>query len=244
VNTFADLLVSNLLQLNLKPDYLCTDALDMCPQYDSGYVELNESSYADQVLASKPQAYAQDDFVDRLYAQIAADPKRSERPTLKFLHFTDIHMDPYYNAGANKSCQDVICCRATDGFPTDPVQQAGILGSFGCDVPFDVVTRMGEIVNREIKPDVILWTGDIVPHDQNSYTFEYVSGLQKQLADFFRANFSSYQIYPLEGNHDFVTPNSQDFRQPDPMLAFNLKQWAEYLEPEAQEVYAQAGYYS
>lgn len=198
----------------------------MCPDYDSGYTELNETCYSEQVLATKPNNLANDDFVDRLYQEIAADPNREQRPTIKFVHFTDIHMDPYYVAGSNKSCTDVICCRASDGFPTDPAEQAAPLGTFGCDVPFDVVTRMGEIINREIKPDVILWTGDIVPHDQNSYTFDYVSGLQRQLANFFRANLSQYPLYPLEGNHDFVTPNSQDFRTPDPMLAFNLEQWA------------------
>jgi hypothetical protein len=30
-------------------------------------------------------------------------------------------------------------------------------------VPVDVVTRMGEFINENIQPDVILWTGDIVP---------------------------------------------------------------------------------
>jgi len=39
------------------------------------------------------------------------------------------------------------------------------------------VTEMGEIINNEVKPDVILWTGDVTPHDQNNYTFTYVSGL-------------------------------------------------------------------
>lgn len=81
---------------------------------------------------------------------------------------------------------------------------------------------MGDFINREIKPDVVLYTGDVSPHDMNAYNFDYVSGMQKRLADFFAANLSSYSLYPLEGNHDFVIPNSQDFTKPDEMIAFNL----------------------
>jgi sphingomyelin phosphodiesterase len=95
-----------------------------------------------------------------------------------------------------------------------------------------------------VKPDVIFWGGDVTPHDMNAYTFDYVSGLQTRLTDFFKANLSSYVLYPLEGNHDFVTPNSQDFTKPDEMLAFNLQQWGQYLDESAQAEYAKAGYYT
>jgi len=126
---------------------------------------LDPNHYADEILSSKPAIIQNDDFVDNLYKEIAEDPNRDQRPTLKFVHFTDIHMDLKYRAGASTKCSEVICCRATDGFPTDPALQAGPLGSFGCDIPVDVVTTMGEIINNEINPDVILWGGDVTPHD-------------------------------------------------------------------------------
>jgi len=103
---------------------------------------------------------------------------------------------------------------------------------------------MGDIINREVKPDVILWGGDVTPHDQNSYTFDYVTRLQKRLADWFAANLTSYALYPLEGNHDFVEPNSQDFTKQDPMIAYNLKLWDQYFDEESKVVYAKHGYYS
>lgn len=59
------------------------------------------------------------------------------------------------------------------------------MGSYGCDIPVDVLTKMGEIINNEIKPDVIFWTGDVVPHDQWEYSTEYVAKYQKRLAEFF-----------------------------------------------------------
>jgi len=139
-------------------------------------------------------------------------------------------MDLKYTSGSSKKCDEVICCRPENGYPSDPSLQAGPLGSFGCDVPIDVVTQMGEIINREIKPDVILWGGDVTPHDQDHQSFEYVAGLQDRLTDFFKANLSSYSLYPLEGNHDFIEPNSQDFTKQDPMIAYNAKIWDQYFD--------------
>lgn len=81
------------------------------------------------------------------------------------VQFTDLHMDLDYVTGAAAECDDVICCRAQYGFPSDKSLQAGPMGSYECDVPVDVLTQMGELINEQIKPDVIFWTGDSVPHD-------------------------------------------------------------------------------
>jgi hypothetical protein len=66
---------------------------------------------------------------------------------------------------------------------------------------------MGEFINANIKPDVVFWTGDITPHDQWEYSFDYVVEYQTWLANFMKANLSDYSIYPLEGNHDFGEAN-------------------------------------
>jgi len=63
-------------------------------------------------------------------------------------------------------------------------------------------------VNEHVKPDVVFWTGDIVPHDQWQLDLHYVKENQRRLAEFFKANFSDYALYPLEGNHDFEVANS------------------------------------
>jgi hypothetical protein len=71
----------------------------------------------------------------------------------------------------------VICCRADDGFPKNESLKAGPMGTFGCDIPIDVVTTMGDYINENIKPDVILWTGDVAPHDQWALSVDYVTTL-------------------------------------------------------------------
>jgi hypothetical protein len=182
------MIVSNLLKLNLQSDYMCTNVLGQCASTDSHYQTLDPEDYVTKMLADKPAFLANDDFIDNLYKEIANDPK--QRPTMKFVHFTDIHMDLLYRVGASKVCDDVNCCRASDGFPTNVSLQAGPLGTYGCDIPVDVVTQMGDIINKEVKPDVILWGGDVAPHDQNSYTYEYLTNLQKRLDDWFAANLT------------------------------------------------------
>ena len=47
VNEFADLIISNLLQLNLKNDYFCTEVWDVCPAWNSNYIELDPNNYVD-----------------------------------------------------------------------------------------------------------------------------------------------------------------------------------------------------
>lgn len=98
---------------------MCTNVLDLCASYNSNYVVLDPEQYIGDILADKPAIIANDDFIDNLYKEIAADPQREQRTTMKFVHFTDIHMDLLYRAGASKECGDVICCRASDGYPTN-----------------------------------------------------------------------------------------------------------------------------
>lgn len=98
-----------------------------------------------------------------MYDEIASDPL--PRETISFVQFTDLHLDLDYAVGSATVCHNVMCCRADDGFPTDPAHQAGPYGSLSyCDVPVSVLDKMTEKVNA-LAPDVLFWTGDVVPHD-------------------------------------------------------------------------------
>ena len=49
----------------------------------------------------------------------------------------------------------------------------------------------------------------------------------------------------MQGNHDFEVLNSQDFKNPDPILAYNAKLWDRYLDSEeAKRSFLKAGYYT
>lgn len=178
-----------------------------------------------------------------MYDEVLSD--QNPRKTLSIVQFTDMHLDLEYTVGSNKTCNNVLCCRADDGFPEDPSQGAGEFGSIAwCDIPPSVVFKMGDKIN-ELAPDLLFWTGDAVPHDQWEYSLEHVQKYQDWLVDFIKTHLSQWSIVPLEGNHDFgEVINSQDFTQTDPMITYNLNLWRDWLTPDAQEQFAVNGFYS
>jgi len=50
---------------------------------------------------------------------------------------------------------------------------------------------------------------------------------------YIKEHFAEFAVLPVEGNHDFVDLNSQDFTINDPMIAFNLEHWKDYLDEHA-----------
>lgn len=203
---------------------------------------MNTQQYIDKLMLHKPLYLKKDNFIDYLYGEIASNP--APRKTLSMIHFTDLHVDLEYLPGSNKKCKNAMCCRQEDGMATDPENAAGPYGSLAlCDVPQNVLYKMGDKIN-ELQPDVLFWTGDVVPHDQWQYSLEHTQKYSKFLADYMQQNLP-WSTYPLEGNHDFgVTINSQDFTITDPMITYNLELWKVWLTEDAQKQFAVNGFYS
>ena len=118
--------------------------------------------FAQSVLEDKPDHIKDDEFVNRLYDSMKGS---GNRKTLKMVQFTDLHVDLEYTVGAAVNCDNVLCCRPKDGFPTDPKNQATKYGNYWCDIPADLFYIMGDFIKSKINPDVVFWTGDIPPHD-------------------------------------------------------------------------------
>jgi len=198
----------------------------------------------DKILRHKPEFLQGDNFLNYIYEEIANDT--NERETLSFVQFTDLHLDLDYTTGASTTCDTVMCCRPENGFPEDPSIQAGEFGSVAfCDVPPSVLYKMGDKVN-ELAPDVLFWTGDVPPHDLWEYSYDHVKRYVGFLSEYMHANLNQWSIFPMEGNHDYGAMNSQDFStpHPDPMITFQLEQWSDWLDEDAQKEYAVHGYYS
>lgn len=117
-------------------------------------------------------------------------------------------MDLEYAENSSTKCNFITCCRAKYGFPDTNHNKAGKYGSYECDTSLDLIISMGEFINKEIKPDVILWTGDSVPHnmwEEKNYK-EKIKYLET-VTDYFKANFTNTTLYPSMGNHDFERSN-------------------------------------
>ena len=87
------------------------------------------------------------------------------RPRLKVVHISDIHIDYKYAVDANQECGLPICCRAENGFPDEADKKAGAWGSYHCDLPQQTFESMLAYIRDTIKPDMVVWTGDTVPHN-------------------------------------------------------------------------------
>ena len=151
----------------LTPEYSCEHEWGSCVNHQ-WYTALTTEHYIEKILLHKPAFLKKDNYLNYLYSELDSANKTANEPrkTLSFVHFTDLHVDLDYVVGSNKTCNNVMCCRSEDGMATDPSNAAGPYGSLAlCDVPAATLYKMGDKIN-ELQPDVVFWTGDVVPHDQ------------------------------------------------------------------------------
>ena len=87
------------------------------------------------------------------------------RETVKFVQFSDTHMDPKYKEGATADCGLNYCCRAESETGSGSVK-AGKFGARGhkCDTPSITVESVLDQVVAE-NADYIFWSGDNTAHD-------------------------------------------------------------------------------
>lgn len=177
-----------LKSFDLRPDFFCEKVWKSCDT--NLYTVLPPEDYVERVLKDKPEIIKDDDFINKQYQAIAADT--SARKTFKMVHITDAHFDLNYAVGADSQCSElnIICCRADVGFPTDPTRQARPTGEYHCDLPYHTIELMGDFINTEIKPDTVVWTGDITAHDIWKYTLEEVEAYTAKFGGWLQENFS------------------------------------------------------
>ena len=166
--------------------------------------EIDVHDVVNKILATKPAKIANDDFINNLYADMAAD--KADRETIRAVHISDVHIDTLYSAGSIASCGSFLCCRDSFGVPGPDDEVAGEWGSnFGlCDIPMKTFQSLLENVVNEQKPDVIFWTGDNSSHNIWSNTVEEVTGYTKDVTDMIKEAIkdTNITVVPIHGNHD------------------------------------------
>jgi len=100
---------------------MCNELLGLCAKPVIETYEIED--FTARVLADKPELIQNDDYLNKLYAEIYADP--NPRPTLTFLHLSDLHLDVEYKEGTLWDCDSYLCCREENGYPTDKSKAAG-----------------------------------------------------------------------------------------------------------------------
>ena len=118
----------------LSPNRVCNEYFHFCSEPD--IQELSLPAFVERVLSDKPDIIKNNDFIQNIYKQIAADP--NQRKIVRSIELTDLHIDLAYKVGSPNICNFPICCR--DNGVTQVALEgstgAGQWGDYECDIPF------------------------------------------------------------------------------------------------------------
>jgi sphingomyelin phosphodiesterase len=81
-------------------------------------------------------------------------------------------LDYDYTPGMNNDCGKPLCCRSDSGPGTNANNTAGKWGDFKCDLNKPTFDTMLAFIKDEIRPDVVMWGGDSIPHNIDTLTLE------------------------------------------------------------------------
>jgi sphingomyelin phosphodiesterase len=158
----------------------------------------------------------------------------------KFLHITDIHLDPLYKAGTNTKCDTPLCCREEYG-----AGNAGIWGDYACDLPLSTLHHMLQFIAINFSLDFILWTGDNPPHDIWQESRAGQLARTAALTQILHTYFPNTPIFPAIGNHESFPVDQFPTAPRNAWLMDALAaDWAGWLPPSALTSLRQGGYYT
>ena len=150
------------------------------------------------------------DFPKPLPPANATRPQATGRETVKFVQFSDIHVDLSYEAGANYNCTKPLCCRpyTPADAPGNTSYPAGPYGNHQCDSPLSLEESMYAAIN-ELVPDseFVLFTGDIVEGavwlvTETENTGDIIDAYQNRMKPAFPL------VYGTAGNHEAAPVNA------------------------------------
>ncbi|CDW75116.1 saposin b domain-containing protein [Stylonychia lemnae] len=239
VGSFADVGIDQLFKGPFNEKVICEDTYKMCPDTVVSRVKSIEQ-FQTSVLSDKPSNIANDQFINNIYTSIGS----SARTTFKMLHLADLHLDTKYVLGASNTCNQIICCRSNHGFPSDTSKQAGQYGEFKCDSPLSLLVSMADYINNVIQPDMIIWTGDSMPHaEAQGMNFEEKKTTIDQINDLLLTKFANIPLYPSVGNHDYASTNFEDYTKKEQLYQYVSTDWSNWLDNDAMQLFLSKGYY-
>ncbi|CAO3633914.1 unnamed protein product [Cunninghamella blakesleeana] len=136
--------------------------------------------------------------------------RRGDKPlTGKFLHLTDIHLDPYYLEGSDP---DKLCHRKSKKSKKNTAGKFGAL-STECDSPIPLVDAAFGFMKKQLQDiDFIIYTGDTARHDRDDElprTKKDVLDEHKAVIKYFQKTYDVNTIPLINtiGNNDFFEHN-------------------------------------
>ena len=178
----------------------CSFQLGVCDK--DKYDNLDADSSVYDILQEKPEPAQTNDFINNLYREQSHLFKTQGRETIKIAMVSDFHLDYGYTTGANADCGKPLCCRNDSGKPTKPEDAAGKWGDYRCDLNEVTFHNLMSFIKDDVKPDLVFWGGDSIPHNVDSLTFESNVEIMKNVTTEVQKGLEGLRIYPTIGNHD------------------------------------------
>ncbi|SAM04850.1 hypothetical protein [Absidia glauca] len=129
--------------------------------------------------------------------------------TGKFLHVTDIHLDPYYLTGSSPKH---LCHKQSEKAYKNTAGRFGALGT-KCDSPLSLVDASFQFMKESLQDiDFIIYTGDTARHDRDKVmkrTEPDILEGHKAVVDYFKNAFDiqTIKLIPTLGNNDGTEHN-------------------------------------
>jgi len=160
---------------------------------------------------------------------------------------SDIHMDYDYTPGMDTKCPKPLCCRSDSGVAPSPDRAAGKWGDFECDTTTHTLKSLFAEITDNIKPDVVFWGGDSIPHNLDSLTFDTNVAIMKNVTADVAAGLSSFKVFPTIGNHD--TYPQDDIKmttaRSNPAINEWAPTWNQFIQDDEQlKTWLDYGYFS
>ena len=187
------------------------------------------------------------DYALRLLKDKPKDKKREgidySAPTLKMIQLTDIHLDTQYIENGTVYCDEPLCCRTQAS--TYSRKKSGKFGYLGrCDAS---LALLDSFIDKayELKPDLIIWTGDNSPHNSKNSTqqdnYDATIIVKNKLDQKFK---NEIPIYPALGNHEKYPADLYVGNETD-LLENYAQIFKDYFyEEQAFETFRKYGYYT
>lgn len=102
-------------------------------------------------------------------------------------------------------------------------------------------------IRENIKPDLVMWTGDSVPHNLDTLTIQNNIDIMKNVTKMVKDGLKGYKMYPSIGNHDTYPQDVIKMTTPRENAAINAwgPAWDEWIEdPEQIKTWRDWGYFS
>eukprot|EP01022_Parablepharisma_sp_SALTPOND_P004333 TRINITY_DN120107_c0_g1_i1.p1 TRINITY_DN120107_c0_g1~~TRINITY_DN120107_c0_g1_i1.p1 ORF type:complete len:603 (+),score=40.66 TRINITY_DN120107_c0_g1_i1:115-1809(+) len=181
-------------------------------------------------------------------------PRQYPTPTnatapLKFVLFTDPHIDPNYTDTKSIHCKSTMCCRDDSFDIQSDDDRPGKWGHIGmCELPYRTADHFVDTV-WEKHPDAsfMLWLGDNPANVYYAMTREDHRNIIGHVTNKLLVHHNKLgDVYPVIGNHEGLPRDHMEWDENGSnwLLEIIAELWAPWLTPDSRESLRKCGHYT